>query len=225
MKALSDIFKIIEKAYGFDEPAPRAADPLRRTPEEIAAEKRKRDADLWAETARTVLAHGPLALAELPRGTLAALVPGPLRRFCATWDALSGGALVLGPTGCGKSVSAAYSATLLKLTSPSRFVVWASACDLANARKRYPLGEGEAPAVDRACRADVLYLDDLGWEPEADSTVREVLSARYDAGRASCVTSGFSAAELERRYSAAVMRRVLEAGGKTAQLFDLFPRN
>src|SRR5688500_13585914 len=64
-------------------------------------------------------------------------------------------ALIMGPTGCGKTSAAQW----LKAGLPGE---WFHARDLAGCERRHALGDGEPPALTRACAARVLYIDDLG---------------------------------------------------------------
>lgn len=113
-------------------------------------------------------------------------------------------ALLLGPTGCGKTSAALW----LRVGLPGD---WAHARDLGACERHHRLGEGNPPAFDRAVAGRVLYLDDLGTEDQRDiGVIQHVLERRYSAGLATCVTSGMTKPELVDRYGAASMRRIVE---------------
>lgn len=89
---------------------------------------------------------------------------------------------------------------------------------LALERMRHPLGQGEAPAIDRAMRASLLVLDDLGSEqPGRSDAIADVLFARHNADLPTWVTTGLSRQDVESRYGAGVGRRVYD-GSRLVQL-------
>lgn len=113
-------------------------------------------------------------------------------------------ALLLGPTGCGKTSAAHW----LRVSLPGE---WAHARDLGACERHHKLGEGTPAAFDRACSARVLYLDDLGTEDIRDvGVIQHVLERRYASGLATCVTSGLTPPELSDRYGAPTMRRIAD---------------
>lgn len=180
-----------------------------------------------------VLAEGPAALADAPIERLVELAQGKLRTLALSYHPDEhGGRLVAGPTGVGKSVSAV--AVLRRLIRAHVVahgfalprVAWAKATDLANARLGHALGKGEASAVISAAKAEFLVLDDLGWESKrasGDEAVVEVLSERYDSGFITLATTGQTVSALNDRYGEAVVRRIVESGGKPGRILDLWP--
>ncbi len=124
--------------------------------------------------------------------------------------------LLVGGAGKGKStLAAAMLATRVRQTLQGRrsreAVLWTGAIDLALARSQHRLGEGEAELVERAMRADVLVVDDLGAEPTRDAdVVIAILHRRHDAELTTWVTSGLTAAQLRARYGGGVERRLVE---------------
>jgi hypothetical protein len=113
-------------------------------------------------------------------------------------------ALLLGPTGCGKTSAAQW----LRVGLPGE---WASARYMGACERHHRLGEGTPPAFDRACSASVLYLDDLGTEDARDiGVLQHVLERRYAGNLATCVTTGLTRDMLVERYGAATMRRLAE---------------
>lgn len=113
-------------------------------------------------------------------------------------------ALFLGPTGCGKTSAAQW----LKASLPGD---WFHARELASCERRHSLGDGVPPALERACSARVLYLDDLGTEDARDLAVlQHVLERRYSRGLATVTTTGLTKALLTERYGAATARRLTD---------------
>lgn len=111
-------------------------------------------------------------------------------------------ALLLGPTGVGKTTAALW--LRAGLAGP-----WRHARELAACERRHPLGEGEPPALSEACSAPVLYLDDLGTEDVRDVAVlQHVLERRYAAGLPTVTTTGLTRDQLTERYGAATVRRL-----------------
>jgi DNA replication protein DnaC len=179
---------------------------------------------------KAILGSGPAALAGLSVEALAKLSKDQrLARLAREYEPQrDGGRVVCGPTSIGKSTTAAAIVRRrLQPKAPAAAQHWARAFDLPNARLGHGLGDGEAPAVERAIAADFLVLDDLGWESKragADDVVTEVIAARYDAGRITFATTGLHLDQLEARYSSAVVRRLLEAGGLKGKVIDCWPK-
>lgn len=135
--------------------------------------------------------------------------------------------LVLGPTAAGKTVAAALAFRRLlaagvdkggPLWARAEGIRWFDASELARARRGWPLGQGDPPQFDQACRATILFLDDLGQERADDGSVRDILNARYEAMLPSVVTCGLKMVEIETRYDTQLVRRILQGG----QIIDLF---
>lgn len=88
---------------------------------------------------------------------------------------------------------------------------FASAYALNKARGQHPLGQGEAPLVADALRADTLVIDDLGSELDRFGTaVGEVLYERHNEDRATWVTTWMTPAEASTRYGGGIARRIFE---------------
>jgi adenylate kinase family enzyme len=168
---------------------------------------------------------------------LVAAVDDWIESFVNDGDAIASmrSLLFLGPTGVGKTTACGYLINRLvneTLTrNDDRTVVphidfdWVRATDLAGARRHHALGKGEAPLVERCADAGLLILDDLGWETTGDTAIAEVLNRRYECGECfTLVTSGYPRDALLERYGEAVLRRLLEVGGKRGRVVDLFPR-
>lgn len=138
--------------------------------------------------------------------------------------------LLLGPTECGKTTAAAYLFRRLLADAiraggdawrQANRLAWFEAKQLLDASRGYPLGKGDVPEVSEACAASVLFFDEVGWErdPEVASLV---LNERYKAGAPTIITSGKSPGELTAHYGAAVVRRMIESGGKVATVISCF---
>lgn len=209
----------------------------------LAAEERIREGlnKHLAELFPYVLRAGPASMGRLDDAALEALAHPTLRKVGGTY-AMNAGLLLLGPTGIGKSATAARIvrrllqdevdkaiATALEqgrmtpIRDVGRIATWTRATDLSTARSQHALGEGEPPLLVAAREARLLVVDDAGWESQRDTAVPEVLSERYDLGRPSIVTSGLTFEQLKERYSEAVVRRILEVGGVKGRLVQLFP--
>jgi DNA replication protein DnaC len=72
----------------------------------------------------------------------------------------------------------------------------------------------------RAETAPLLVLDELGQEIADDRWLLEFLNARYNSGLPTISTSGLARPELEKRYGAGAVRRLVEPTGQFLDLFD-----
>jgi hypothetical protein len=72
----------------------------------------------------------------------------------------------------------------------------------AKARAENPLGRGEAPIVDRAINATVLFLDDLGHEAVRSSAIPEILFERQQEARPTILTTKLRADGIADHYRA-----------------------
>jgi DNA replication protein DnaC len=138
--------------------------------------------------------------------------------------------LLLGPTKVGKSTVAAMLFRALVGRGieeggddweRAQAMRWFGAEDLATARRQHPLGKGEAPDVEDACMATLLFIDDAGWDKDP-AVVSEILDARYERMQPTVLTSGKTRHELTDHYGAAVVRRLIESGGKRATVVEVF---
>jgi hypothetical protein len=148
------------------------------------------------------------------------------------------GALLLGPTGCGKSSAAAWAVQrwrawcrrearaaaerdLLPLDAyDTQRLAWLDAIEATDSERRYRLGTGDPEELAEAYRADWLVLDDVGLSTSA-TLVQLVLARRYQACLPTIVTSGLTAAQLATHIGAASVRRIVEHEGKPGVFVDI----
>lgn len=138
------------------------------------------------------------------------------------WTRAKGNLVLSGPSGCGKTTGAVARARVIldnaiKQADPETFrfacgIRFASALDLATARKQWQLGNGEPPEIEEAIDASLLILDELGFEPQADTAIPELADLRYRKNRLTITTSGLSEAELVSRYGEATIRKLIAQG-------------
>jgi DNA replication protein DnaC len=150
-----------------------------------------------------------------------------LRKFAATYHPQDNSAVASGLTGIGKTTALVALANRAldearELGNLDHWIVracWATAHDLASARREHRLGCGEAPLIAAAKRASVLFLDELGFEPPSEIAF-EVIDLRYRAGLPTLVTTGLridpdpSGQSLRQKYGDALVRRLLERGSR-----------
>lgn len=111
----------------------------------------------------------------------------------------------------GKTSLAVATAALWAEHHPGGSLCFVSALKLAMARAQSPLGSGEPEIVERARRADLLIVDDLGTERDITlSAVPDVIHERHLEGLALWVTTWCTRDKLEARYGDGIARRVLE---------------
>lgn len=139
-----------------------------------------------------------------------------LRTALMARDEVSLSAVLLGPTGCGKSTAAALLVhrALSECADEGRRgvvldVCWTNATDLALAERRHPLGQGEPPLVRRARTAGALVVDDIGLEA-TEGAIFPVLSHRYHHRLPTIATTGLTKSELSAHLGAAGVRRLTE---------------
>ena len=185
-------------------------------------------------TIHNILRSGPSALASVPSADLRRRIDRRLRDLIETYHPMQdGSAVILGPTRVGKStlcvellrqyvpeLSAGLRQWMLdhghcvQYQAPS--VVWARELDLCNAVTQHPLGKGWPEAVTRALDAQLLILDDLGWGSRTDVTAT-LAAHRYDSGKCTITTSGYTYEELSQKYSSAIIRTQCTDGPATGR--------
>ena len=130
-----------------------------------------------------------------------------LREFARVYGGTSG-ALLIGPTGVGKSLIAAQVAQAVERQNmSSTWVKWIRADKLS----RLLSERGGSEQIDLLENARFLVIDELGYErfPEL---VLEVIGDRHDHNRPVIVTSGLTQAQIADRYADATIRRITEVG-------------
>lgn len=158
----------------------------------------------------------------------ARIVHPKLVQFASSEAPSERSALLMGPTGTGKSTAAAY-ALLLELRRRYRRgadvrPAWMYARALAQAAKYHPLGEGAPPEVMKASAGGLLILDDLGLERDPGEII-DVLHERYESGLPTWTTTGLNHEQLTERYGEALVRRLTEGRERPGVLVNAFPRS
>jgi DNA replication protein DnaC len=158
---------------------------------------------------------------------LGAISAKPLRRWATTYDAQAG-SLLLGATGVGKTAAAVFARRRLvraRCAAELGHVYQAPllrAADIGAILREHPLGRGMPGPLRDAETADLLILDDLGWEQDRDrAAVADLIAARYDSRRPTVATSGLGQAALARRYGDAVVRRIIECEGRRGAIVEV----
>lgn len=135
-----------------------------------------------------------LASLDAPRDTDALSLA---REFCASefrWLVL------VGRTGIGKSVAAAFVCDVASRLAP---VTWISAAECLDSLQRF---DAAAMAANLR-RVSMLVLDDLGTEGRI-GPLQALLSARHDDNRRTVITANLSTAALRERLGTRVADRV-----------------
>jgi DNA replication protein DnaC len=115
-------------------------------------------------------------------------------------------AVIVGTAGSGKT-SLAVACARVRL--PHAWFVTARL--LGTARIQNAAGHGEATLVQRAVKAPLLLLDDLGIESNtATNAVPDVIAERHEANLTTWITTGFTRGELANRYGDGIARRIFE---------------
>ncbi len=133
--------------------------------------------------------------------------------------------VLLGHTGCGKTLAAAALARRLiaEAESPAewrraRRLTFVDAARLALAREQCGLGQGEAPLIDRCLAAPLLVIDELGFLDKGTGVIEQVVDQRNKHRLPMVVTSGMTPPQLEGRYGTATARKLME-GARMVQVF------
>ena len=216
--------KAEEVAHSLDMSAPDFSmfsplDPLTR--EQVEAEERK---SRYGEAAR-IRSRLPPIFAKPGLEELAARIKHPkhgvtkeLVDFVKFWNPrLRRNAVFLGETGVGKSTAAAAMFRRALLAGVQNGgedwnialrMHWYRSAKLERLVREWPLGHGECPAYTAAKNASVFFLDDLGWEKDPKA-MADFLAEMYESSCLVILTSGFNKKDLDERYGAAFVRRML----------------
>lgn len=162
-----------------------------------------------AETERTIPAH--FAWARFDSPLLVERVQ-PRAAVDLAKSAKAARLVVLqGESGTGKTSLAV--AMLRAIADRGERGMFVDARALTRARQGHGFGGGEAPLIERAMRARVLVLDEVGAERGvgmAESVVAEVIHERHAHARQTIYCTPFTSTELVERYGAGIVRRMLE---------------
>lgn len=136
----------------------------------------------------------------------------PAEAIATARDATRALSVVLqGDAGSGKTSLAI--AMLRAISERGDRGMFVDARALARARHEQSLGEGEAGLIERAMRARVLVLDEVGAERgigTAESVVAEVIHERHAWQRQTIYCTPFTGNELADRYGAGIVRRMAQ---------------
>jgi len=156
------------------------------------------------------------------------------RSFAKKWTRRVGSAVLRGRTGAGKTIASI--AVLHKVLDAARDrqdiaikdMVFAAGCTFVSAhqlavdRRNNDLFE-EAPLVNKAKRASLLVLDEIGFEvfnPERDTSLFEVIDIRYLNALPTILTTNLSEGNLRKKYGEALCRRMMGLGPTIPIDFD-----
>lgn len=126
---------------------------------------------------------------------------------------LSGGMVLLGPTGSGKSTAAVH---LVRRWLARYEVATSTFFTLAS-----DLADGDDGALDRAKRVRLLVIDDLGKEIDPKNRIFRVLDHRHTRAP-TIITTGIRPEGLDERFGGATVRRMFEFQGRRVASVNLF---
>lgn len=167
----------------------------------------------YRDEPRALLARATQALRDAAAGTASP------ERF---------GALLMGPTGAGKSSVAAWLLRRWEAHARQQVpsgngrdprVAWLDALDATDGERRYRLGSGDPEDLERSYRADWLVLDDVG-KSCSPTLLQQILARRYASQRPTIVTTGLTPDELTAHIGAATVRRIVEFKGQPGLLVN-----
>lgn len=144
---------------------------------------------------------------------LAARVRHPHARAWAWSPPSSTFVVIAGATATGKTslACAAMRTAVIQRRREAAECLFVSAHRLGVARIQSKAGAGESLDVERAMRCGWLLLDDLGSERDtANNAIPDVIWERYDRELTTWITTGLTSKEIEARYGAGFMRRLID---------------
>jgi hypothetical protein len=141
------------------------------------------------------------------------------------WTSLRGSVVLLGPSGIGKTSALRALAWRLRLEAlcagdvahPIVNAWWCSAVELCRARRELPRGKPDLE-LERATKASVLFLDEIGQEDSDPRWLLELLDERYRRRRPTLTTTGLTRPQVETRYGSGSARRLVEPNGQFVDL-------
>jgi len=128
----------------------------------------------------------------------------------------------VGPAGSGKTTLALAAIRARYVETGERFRIQPS-WDLAVARQRFPLGDGDPPPIEDSIRTTMLLLDDLGNErpgPTYTGDLELIVYERHMHNRPTWVTTWCSKDQAIAKYGDGIARRlfsealVIDCGGR-----------
>ncbi len=117
--------------------------------------------------------------------------------------------LLVGGAGTGKT-SLACAMLRRVIEAGNTNAAFMRAYSVAKARLEYPLGQGEAPLIERALRVNVLVLDDVGAEQARNTAIAEIVYERHAQDKTTIITTGFGFKQLGEMYGDGIRRRMHE---------------
>jgi DNA replication protein DnaC len=188
-------------------------------PEEVAAYERERlaaDHRARAESRRLGLEAFEASVDEHYRWAsfdhpqLAQRCPWPKAVAKAQASLGVGRVLIVGLPGNGKT-SLATAMLREAFSQGRRRALFLSAEDLERAHVQHRAGQGEPEIVERALAADVLLLDDVGADRNAQlSAVPHIVGTRFRKERCTWMTTGLTRHGLAQHYGGGTARRLLD---------------
>jgi DNA replication protein DnaC len=145
-----------------------------------------------------------------------------LRKWASTYK-LGKGALLIGPTGVGKTIACVDMIDrLIRCHEGNATPRMLSATSIG---QMVAYGQVKYDDIMELDDIPLLIIDDLGWEPEVGApAIREVLARRYSEGLPTIITSGWTLEDLRKRYGDALIRRAIETRGQPGVVIDLHPK-
>jgi DNA replication protein DnaC len=179
--------------------------------------------DRVKEARRWLLRALDPVVAVLTAEQMRARIAPSIMATIAKWKPTEGNLLILGDTGVGKTTAAAYifKRMVLNMAAKSQDglsdalrVRWFTAMQLGKARRESALGR-TVDELERAKRAKILVIDDVGQSSERDDFF-EIIDHRYYRSAPTIITSGLQKRQVEARFGAEMWRRFTVNGGKPA---------
>jgi DNA replication protein DnaC len=176
--------------------------------------RREREAEFKRRETRERTIAGKLppnfSWAAFEAPTLQRRVRNPRAIELATTSIDEARVVLTGAAGSGKT---SLAAAMLRAHYVLRggTIAFEPAWELATARSRHPLGQGEPDVVRHALDAEVLVLDDLGNEkPNPTSAVDDIIFGRHWGARTTWITTSKRPEEIAERYGDGIARRIFE---------------
>lgn len=176
----------------------------------VIAEARRATEAAWGKAPKAEPVNLHRSLLEAFRTARGARINDPvIRAWAKRWKWGDGGALLLGPSGVGKTTGA--------LAIAHRMIQAARGGEREDRHRvesvqfisAYDAAAAPPDDLQRLKLARLVLLDDLGWEDGYRSKIPELIHARAANRFPTVATSGMTAEELAERYGAALVRRIV----------------